>query len=140
MSTSQSSLSTLILFFGAIFSGAISSAIPKKHPDLYNNPAILVTTGPWTGYDISLNITKTPLICGVASWSDLAYTSLGGIPNLTMVADLSDVSTNEKTAIIDMASGRLCGYTDGCQDDVNTAFEKFVKLECDLMLTGNVYE
>jgi hypothetical protein len=81
------------------------------------NPAIIVRKTEAGYYDVSLKITHLDLMPGVTDWDSLAFTSLNE-PTFSEYDGSLDIDVWEKLAVLDMASGKLCQFTDGCMDDI----------------------
>lgn len=65
---------------------------------------------------------------GLVSWDDLAYTSLDKPWFSTYDGDM-DMATWEMLAVLDVASGTLCEYTDGCMNDIASHYQTLCDLE-----------
>ena len=86
------------------------------------NRAIITSVTEHGYYDVSLNITYIDLMPGLTSWDDLAFTSLQ-TPRFSDYNGSMDMGMWEKMAVLDIASGTLCQYTDGCMDNIASHYQ-----------------
>lgn len=79
-------------------------------------------------YDVSLNISNIDLMPGLVSWDDLAFTSLQK-PWFSDYNGSMEMDVWEKLAVLDIASGTLCQYTDGCMDNIASHYQSLCDAE-----------
>lgn len=87
------------------------------------NDAIMVSKTKQGHWDVCLDITHIDLIPGLECWDDLAFTTLQQVPRFSEPNGNMSRELREKLAVVDIASGTLCQYTDGCMDDVASHYQ-----------------
>jgi hypothetical protein len=99
------------------------------------NFAIVTTVTNQGYYDVYLNITHLDLLPGLDNWDDLAFTSLQ-TPWFSSHDGTMDIRTWEKLAVLDIASGRICEATEGCMQDIDSAYQRLYDAEERLVRDG----
>lgn len=87
------------------------------------NDAIITSMNEEGHWDVSLNITHLDLMPGLDHWDDLAFTSLQQAPWFSEFNGSMGLDLWEKMAVLDIASGSLCQYTDGCMDNIDSHYQ-----------------
>lgn len=119
----------------------MAAAVPafQTTGTMMDNPSILVVARDDGMFDVLPNVSTLVAPPGVANWIDLGYTAITW-PNLTMVASKTDVELSDVVAAVDLATGRLCGWDDGCTDDPHGYYSSWLRNEMEIERNGTGYQ